>query len=303
MKKFRLISAYLALIAAFSFTSCQNEGLDSDLLNNVNPQQPAGPAIFKVDFGGQTFMATNATAQIQGTLLTIAGVRGTNGETITLTIPNGTATGSYTTADQMYVPSLTSTAFYANEDDAGAQNGAVVITNINTTARTISGTFSFTGHYSDFTQNLPTVAFTNGTFQNIPYTGSFPNTNPGPVNPNPQPQTEYLKAKFNGTMVEMNTFTSNSQMGMLIISGSNGTQTLQLTMSENITAGTYSIGMAMPQAIVSVGTTGYMATSGSLTIISNSNGWIKGTFSFNGTDLTSPGNTMSITEGSFNIEL
>ncbi|WP_165764599.1 DUF6252 family protein [Flavobacterium cyanobacteriorum] len=285
-------------------TSCQNEPLDSDLLN-IQPVQPTGPALFKVDFGGETFVATAAEATVQGTLVTIAGARGTNGETIVLTIAGGVTTGTYNTAVQMYVPSETASAFYSNTNISdGTTNGIVTITNINTQAQTISGTFSFTGHYADVEQNLPAVPFTNGIFQNIPYTGTMPGTGPGP-GPGPGPQTEYFRAKVGQQMVDFPDVISLSEFGILSLSGNaiDPMRSLQLVLNANITPGTYSLGFGVPTASINIGTTLYTANTGSLTVISNANGWIKGTFSFNGVNQLNPSNTISITEGSFNVPL
>ena len=57
-----------------------------------------------------------------------------------------------------------------NIDNPTENTGSITITNINTTNKTISGTFNFKGYWSDATVTniLPTV-FTNGVFQNVPY--------------------------------------------------------------------------------------------------------------------------------------
>jgi hypothetical protein len=312
MKKINILSALLVFFTAISFTSCETEPVGQSVIDDINGGNPnngnaGGAAVFKVEFGGQTYSATNAAAAVQGTAVNITGLRGTNGEAVSLTIPAGTATGTYTTATMLYNPG-TGTAFYSNTNPASpaTPTGSVTITNINTTAKTISGTFSFTGYYSDASQNLPAVAFTNGTFQNIPYTGTMPGTNPNPgPGPNPGTQEEYFKAKLAGTLTDFGMVTPITQSGMLMISATDMAtgKTVQLTIASNVAQGTYGLGMGIPTAMATTGTTAFSATGGSLTIISNGNGWIKGTFQFTGADMTNPSNTLAVTEGSFNIEL
>lgn len=304
MKKFKLISSFFALIAALSFTGCQTEALDSDLLENVEVEQPAGPAVFKVDFGGQTYVATAATAQFTGGGLSIAGVGGTTGESILIVLP-GNTTGTYNTPIINYLPSATSTNTYMNLNPASGSlpNGQVVITNINTTAHTISGTFNFTGYFTDESQNLPPVIFTAGSFQNVPYTGEAPNPNP---NPNPGPTTKFLKAKVDGSQKNFANVNVFHLLDTYRIAGTNTDNSLSISVPDDITAGTYELGENLDG--VTAGYTPsfgadpyYSMPGGSITITSVSNGWISGTFSFTGEDFD--GATVTVTEGSFNAQL
>lgn len=306
MKKFKLISAYFAVIAALSFTGCQTEALDSDLLDDVVEEQPTGPAIFKVDFGGQTYVATAAAAQFAGGGITIAGVRGTTGENISIVLP-GNTTGTYNTSIIQYLPSGTSTNTYMNLNPASGSlpNGQVVITNINTTARTISGTFNFTGYFTDESQNLPPVAFTAGTFQNVPYTGEAPGPGPGPE-PNPGPTTKFFKAKVDGSQKNFANVNVFHLLDTYRIAGTNADNSMSISLPDNITVGTYELGEDLTGAtagyIPSFGADAYYSKpGGSITITSVSNGWISGTFSFTGEDFD--GATVIVTEGSFNAQL
>lgn len=304
MKKIKLLSVIMVLFAAAGLISCETEQLDNDLLtgqpnggNNNN-----GPASFRVDFSNQTYVASTAQAQVQGTTMAIIGLRGTSGESVALTIPGGIAAGTYNAATMMYVPSATATAFYSNTNvQTGVSNGSVTITSINTTAKTVSGTFSFTGHYSNPTENLPTVAFTNGSFTNVPYTGTIPGG--GGPGTDPGPQVESYKATIGGEAVDFGTTLTNDSMGMLQLMGTEGSRTVQLVVNSNITPGTYSLGAGIPSAMVTIGTDMYMATSGSIVIQSNTGGWIKGTFEFQAANPTNPtGTPINVTAGSFNLE-
>lgn len=301
MKKIKLLSVIMLLFAAAGLISCETEQIDQNLLNGQqNGGNNTAPASFKVDFSNETYTASTAQAQVQGTNMAIIGARGTAGEVVSLTIPGGVATGTYNTATMMYVPSATGGGFYSNTNfETGATNGSVTITNINTTAKTVSGTFNFTGYYSSPTQNLPNVAFTNGSFTNVPYTGTIPGTNP-PTNPT---QEEYYKATVNGTVMDFSDdiqiITSGGFMNLMGIDGSNS---ISITVNESNGVGTYEFSSSPfpgPTAFYSNGMGIFTSQSGTLTIISKQNGWIKGTFSFTGG--TAP-DVFEVTNGEFNIE-
>src|SRR5690606_41062736 len=66
---------------------------------------------------------------------------------------------------------------YVNFDLEEGTSGSVNITSINTQNQTISGTFTFTGWWSNDVDEIDPIEFTNGVFENIPYTGD-PGTNP-----------------------------------------------------------------------------------------------------------------------------
>jgi hypothetical protein len=95
---------------------------------------------------------------------------------------------------------------------------------------------------------------------------------------------------------------SGGYMTLMGLSGNN-LETIQLRIDETLGPDTYAItdGVLVDvSADYSTNDTSITATEGTLTIISKENGWIKGTFSFSGTDENDE--TIQITEGSFNIE-
>jgi hypothetical protein len=300
MKKFRILSALLVLFSAISFTSCDTEPVDP-VLNDNNGD--TGPAVFTVDFSGETYTATSTIAVIDEGLIAISGLRGTSGEAVSIAVA-GTTAGTYDNAIMSYSTGGTAEYDYVNFNPELEENpdntGSVVITSINTANHTISGTFSFTAWYGDPDANLPTIAFTNGTFTNIPYTG-------GGSNPNPEGD-EYFKAKIDGTQTNFGTIMTLSSGGHMTLGGTNMStfSSIQLLVSEDITPGTYDImnnPFSGPTAIYSSnGTESFSSTDGTLTIISVSGGWIKGTFSFTATDMDGE-NPVEVTNGEFNIEL
>lgn len=170
MKKIKLLSAFLVLFTAIGFVSCDTEPVDPLLLDG-NPNEPQ-PASFEVDFSNQTYQATTVQASVINNNIVISAVRA-DGGTFMITVP-GTTTGQYTNATILYTPVLGGTIVYVNDSDEGL-NGTVNITSINTTARTITGIFNFTG----FADGQPDIVFTDGVFTNIAYTGTIVPVEPG----------------------------------------------------------------------------------------------------------------------------
>lgn len=303
MKKLNLLSVFFVILSAVSFTSCDTEPVDPVLGENIGqqPQQP-GAAVFKVDFSGQTYVATSTIATVGDGLITIGGLKGTNGEMVSIII-EGTAAGTYDASKALmdYNPGGASEYSYTNFNlGTGEESGTVTITSINTTNKTISGTFSFTGWWGNDEENLPSVAFTNGQFENIPYTGGVP-----------------TGGEFFDATVDGQEFTyAGSDLAVAVAGGGGGTDIVSvnaygdshrliLTFPANITAGTYAFatGVADIKARYrDAEGVEYQIDGGSLTIVSNQGGWVKGNFSFQVKDDT--GATIhTVTAGDFNLEI
>ena len=299
MKKFKILSFLMVLISAISFTSCDTEPIDSALNNTGGTGNTGGPASFKVNFGGNTYVANNPQAMIMSGSITIAGVRGTGGESVNLVIP-ATTVGTYTNALMTYnTGSTTNLGQYANINPAMPQmpNGSVKITNIDTVNKKISGTFSFTGYWSEASANLPSLAFTDGTFTNIPYTGT--------VGPTPEVPVQQYSAKIDGTTIDYSDdITVASSGGFMVILGlTDAPDSMNIRIKQTLTPGTYPITTGLMDDVTaqfSNPSDSFEATSGTLTIISKANGWIKGTFSFvTGVDGVG---VHQVTDGTFNVE-
>lgn len=301
MKKFKRLSVLSVLMSVLAFISCDTEPVDPVLLDNIGQEPGAGPAVFKVDFSGSTYVATASAASAANGAIAITGLKGTNGESVSITVP-GTTVRSYSDAIMIYTTGGTSEFFYTNVNPAnGNSSGNVSITSINTANKTISGTFSFVGYWADEEANLPNIPFTNGTFQNIPYTGDLGgNTPQGDV---------FFKAKVGGTLTTFSTIMPQIATDYLQINAINGVggtnvETIGLTMPKNISAGTHPVADFPDDGVVanySKGMDGYIAEEGVITITSNSDGWIKGTFFFSGSNFDGePGPV--ITEGSFSVK-
>jgi Family of unknown function (DUF6252) len=166
MKKMKLLCSLLVLFTAIGFTSCDTEPVDP-LLIGENPGE-TGPASFEVDFSGDTYQTETATAAIENGTITLTATR-SDGAMFIIVVP-GTTAGTYNTPVITYKPSPTAAGIYTNISPSGI-SGTVHIATVNTTTHKITGTFSFTGYWSDTAANLPAIPFTNGLFENIAYTG------------------------------------------------------------------------------------------------------------------------------------
>ncbi|PZR19145.1 MAG: hypothetical protein DI539_14990 [Flavobacterium psychrophilum] len=302
MKKFRILSLVLLMFSALNLVSCDTEPVDPVLNNNNNngenpnnPNNPNNPSggVFKVDFEGETFVAQSATAKYENGLLVIVGAKAPS-EVVSVGV-SGTAEGTYTETTCSYIPSANSQTGYMNINPATfANNGTVTITEIDYENNTVSGTFSFTAYSVNPAAVPASIVFANGSFENIPVTGL------------PDPGTEpeqYMKAKVDGQQVNFGTIMAAPNMGTLMLSGTNAAsqEFLTLNLPEDITPGTYALETFSDYYATYLGFSGTSipSDSGTITIISHTDGSIKGTFSFSGEDFD--GNPHSITNGEFNI--
>lgn len=296
MKKLNLLSAFMLLFTAIGFTSCDSEPVDPLLIGNE--EEPTGPAIFKVDFSGATYTADEAQAVVTGSSIMISGIKA-NGSTFAIMVP-GTTTGTYDGGGvqfpmMSYKPTLTSPFMYTNVDpslEIEDPSGSVTITSINTTAKTISGTFNFTGYWGDETANQPNIAFTNGTFQNIPYTGNI----------GPQP-TSLFKVAIDGTQFTADNALATMGEGLTNIAGFRGANNEYVAIVINATtSGTYTDEAIMSYAISEESEDVYsnLFTEGNGTVtiqINTTNHTISGTFSFTG--VNEAGQQKVFTNGTF----
>lgn len=288
MKRFRLFSAFLVLFSAISFTACDTEPVDPELVNN--PQNPGpnnpGPgdedAVFKVDFSGQTYTATSTQAVIGNGLITIGGFRGTNGESVAFVL-DGTTTGTYDEEALIsYDPGNASEFTYSNFNlSTGETSGSVIITTIDTENHTISGTFSFTGWWGDEDAGLAPIVFTNGVFENIPYTG-----NPGT---NPIGEDEFV-ATVDGTFINyandlIVAVAGAGEEETLSLNAVHDTHKIVLYLDTDTATGTYNLTsdmMVLPRAKYydEATDTDYNIDNGQIIITSNNGTNMVGTFSF-----------------------
>jgi len=300
MKKIKLTMLFTAFLVAFTFTSCDNEPIDpAVVVGGENPvENPNATAIFKADFDGQTFTALTSQAYISGGSISISGFKAT-GETFTINV-DGTTTGTYPANSNIIVYQSAGTEFGymgTHPTDENANTGSIIITSINSANNTISGTFSFTGYWTDYDDD--TVApkeFTNGVFTNIPYTTTNPtgDTFDATLNGN----------VFNDTDILVAEISLNEQTFISVAAENLNGDSITVSVRDNITAGTYAISGATTD-VVQVNFApvtedfGTPASSGSVTITEKTATRIKGTF--NGIVIIGD-DTFTITGGSFDVE-
>lgn len=301
MKNTKILSALLILFAAFGIISCDSEPVDPVFLDNweENNNNPEGGS-FQVNIDGQQFTASVAQAAFeQGVLNISGGSTSTTGSVVSLTAL-GSQEGTYTNqqASIMYIPNISEQSFYTNIDinaePGNNYNGSIIITDIDTVNKTVSGTFSGTVYWNMPGEEMEPVVLTGGTFTDVPYTGS-----PTPVT---NPDDEYFTAVVDGvekdfTNIQAAPTGDNLQIIGLLLSG----EAIQMLVDADITPGTYQFGSASATMIAYQNLSdAYPFDEGSLTITNNSDGFITGTFSFTGTNFDDE--TIEVT-GEFNVEL
>ena len=151
------------MIVLFSCNNDDNSSLDS---NNAFL-----PVSFKVGFSAQTLAANKVNAVISNGEITINAVNDSGNESFSFSIagnevgtyPTNTSVILYTTGENQPIYSS------VNPADALTNTGQIIITSINTVNKRISGSFAYTGYYSEGLITY-TKEFTNGTFKNVTYT-------------------------------------------------------------------------------------------------------------------------------------
>jgi hypothetical protein len=308
MKKIKSFSAIFLMLTAFtfSFLSCDNEPIDPAIdLGTIDTGGGTGgntAALFKADFNGQTWTAASTLAEISNGTINIVGFK-SNGQTFGFTL-SGATTGTYPASQNLlaYSDGVSQYGYLAlNINDPAENLGSLVVTNINTTAKTISGTFSFKGYWTNTTvTNVDPIQFSNGVFTNIPYTTTTSGTS-----------TDLWDAKVDGTTFVETTIdvaeVSSPGVGdyySIVASKANG-DTVGLSIEQSLVPGTYTMdgtfGATVSGSTLLSNTLYRNIAGGTLTIISKSATRIKGTFSFSAQNFDQT-ITKQITQGTFDVE-
>ncbi|PSG88565.1 DUF6252 family protein [Aurantibacter aestuarii] len=304
------------ILTVFAFNSCDNEPLEGFDLSNPNSQNNGNinntqTGIFQVDFDSQTFVADQISATRTDEVINISGLRGANGELVTLTI-QGTTTGTYdlgvqnglTLSGGSYVePNNQGFGTWVSVTDGVQSQGQVTITSIDEVNNKMSGSFEFTGNnYS--TGTAQTKAFTNGIFTDVLFQDGVGSSN----------NSNTFFAKLDGVeFVEdaANAILSNfSGQQILTINGfKNNGESLSLSIDGDIAPGTYSFdgfgNFTNTGQYVGDDPSEVYNANGTFTIISHdtTNNTISGTFSFIAEEFPQvPGSVnIDVTEGAFSV--
>lgn len=310
MNKIKFSTIIGLMFLTLFVASCDNEPIDallaSQIADNNNNNGNNGnngntSASFRADFSGQTWAADAYEANIYNGTISIGGVRGSQGEGFGFLL-NGTTVGTYASTSNLFAfsPANSDEQYLAfNPNSPTTSVGSVTITEINTTNRTISGTFNFTGYWSDYSvTNVLPIVFSNGTFTNIPYTTT-------------NPSTDTFYAKVDGTeFVENNidvslTSASGFPDAISIVGSKTNGDNVGLSIAQSLPVGTYNFAGPFGTQVNSTclfGGTLYNGDTGTLTITTRTPTRIAGTFSLTVKNMMSNA-TKSITEGSFDVEI
>ncbi|CAM3313489.1 Transferrin-binding protein B C-lobe/N-lobe beta barrel domain-containing protein [Flavobacterium longum] len=301
MKNIKFLPLFMLLFAAFNFTSCTQdlEPVDPAIVI-PDPTDPTDPTEgeFKATIDGSQYTASTTLVYITGGAIQITAVR-PSGDNFGF-ILDGTATGTYGSVDNIltYNPAGSEFGWWAVNPEDGEQNvGSVIVTEIDTVNQTISGTFSFTGYWSDFEDTSPPAPkqITNGVFTDLPYTTD-------------SPTNDTFFAKVNGVNFNQNNLltavisVNEVEVISIGVENANG-EAMTVSVSTELGVGSYPITGSLNTDGVQIIYTNAAgqegtATSGSVSISEVTDDRIKGTFSGN---VTIGSTTYSITAGSFDV--
>lgn len=311
MKTFNKIFNVILIISSIFIFSCNNEPYEGPI-PSTSASLPPVNGEFKVDFDGQTFVSNSTQAIVNSSYVSITGKKST-GEFFQITIPNAQV-GAYNLQTNpvnyalIYSTGSGNIPYMAADDDTGSfanfanytDTSQIVITNIDTVNKKISGTFKFTGvKFADNTgATVITKVFTNGSFTNLSYT-------PDVIVP---PTNNAFFAKLDGTDFIPTNITGIKQSGLISVIGRRGSvENIALAFPDNVTDGTtFNFGPLddeRGQYIMDATTNGIFGGTGTMTIISHNptTKKVKGTFSFVGETFLPPLLTRNITVGTFDV--
>ena len=134
MKKIKFLSALIVLFSALTFTSCDNEPIDSA----IDPSSGGGgggggggAATFKADFNGSTWNALSSQAVISGNIIQIAGIK-SDGSSFGFLI-DGSTVGTYPANENLlaFNPAGSEYGYWStNIANPTEDTGSITITNI-----------------------------------------------------------------------------------------------------------------------------------------------------------------------------
>jgi hypothetical protein len=300
MKFLRPISAIFILALSVLTVSCSED--IEPLGQGVTIPDPetnpgTGGGSFQVDIDGSHYVATTTQVFISGGSIQLSALRA-QGDAFGFLL-SGTSQATYPANTNLvtYMPAGEEYGYWAvNPQDDTAETGSVNITNIDVTHHTISGTFSFTGYWSDDTDPSPPTPkhFTNGTFTNLPYVTDSPTGDSflAKVNGVDFSQDDLLAAE---TTVGPDTFISIGAQNANL-------DAMTVSVKSSLGTGTYAITGNLASDPVQIAYSNDsgdgMASAGTVAITEKTATRIKGTFSATVVIGTT---TYQITAGSFDV--
>lgn len=300
----RLLFCFLLTAFCIGSNSCQKEfSTDTGDSAAITPPRTTDPNLsgdFTAKINGVDFSANKASgANISNEVIVIIG-QDNSGQTIILRVADSSVhvytmdinsdanVGAYT-KDSAF-------AYTTNQGNSDAESGGILsITEIDTTNKTISGTFNLKLYRAFDLQQLKVM---EGVFTNIPYTTeALP-----PANAN-----DTFRVKVDGVDFPTYSVSSNTIFESIFISASDQSlqNTVGLTFPKVVTPGAYDLTYLdfSFNGQYNKGDTYTTAESGSITIIENdqANKRVRGTFSFHAIDLLGTA-AAELTEGYFSLK-
>lgn len=295
--KNKLLIGLFAFISVLNFTSCDVEPLDPNIIvpepSDPNDPEPTDPGTFKVDFDGSTYTALTTQVYLSESSIMLTALRA-NGDSFGF-IVDATQIGAYPANQQLlaFNPAGSEYGYWSvNPDDATANTGTITITEINTTDHTISGTFNFTGYWSNTDETVAPKQFTNGVFTDLPYVSD-------------SPTNDSFTASIDGTAFTagdvLTAETTVEGTSFISVAGQSAGTAITVSVKSGITTGSYTItGSPAADQVQVVFTNaagnGGLATSGTVTVTQITADRVTGTFSATVVDGTE---TFQITNGTF----
>ena len=284
----------IVLFIATLIASCTYEPIDGNVEPDPNSGGNAESGVFKADFNGSTWTAKETEAIISGNFIQIAAIN-SKGENFGIMIEGSTA-GTYAANVNIvsYSPAGTEYGYLAINDNNSSENtGSVIITSINTTNKTISGTFHFKGYWSDVPNTKVPITFTNGVFKDIPYITQ-------------EETADVFTAKVGGAnFVVIDILTAEIGIGSdnFITIGAQdvNSNTISISIKTTLGIGSHTIANtvgANVQGYYEDINDEYKAVSGNITLTSKTSDRIKGTFEFR----TNGATPFVISQGNFDVE-
>lgn len=279
---------FLLLVVFVAFTGCKRDNIPT----------PAGKLTCKID--NTPWAAAYLEAVIENGKIIITG-KSVNGSQVSITLLGDIAATYNIGADNnegslQYYEAGTDSRWASHND--GTYNGYAICTvaEINTTNKTISGTFACSVFRFAGSSATNTKIVTDGVFINIPYTETG--------------FKDSFSGKFNGVSLVPTTLSAELYSDQIILraSDSGHTNTINIVVPKSITPGTYTVGTLFDNVYggYTFGTVYWVSNLGSGQIVITSHNTttkhIAGTFNFTVSDYDIPNNPfIPITEGSFDM--
>lgn len=259
MKKKSIIKGALFMFAAVLFFSCENEPLTGTFLD-PSEQNPAAEGDFIANVAGSSFIADSTSVILYSdNKMEISGMK-ENGEEISLLVSNA-AHGTFNLGwngegynKGIYNDGQANSTPYITLIDGGG-SGQLMIYEIDTIAKTITGTFKFVGVRMKTNENgmpvldgngmpiLENIDIKNGAFNKIPYIREQGDGDGDGDGEEPTPQHEFF-AKANGQDFIADTITVtepiNGNVPMLVIKAENADhEIIRIDIPKSLGIGNY----------------------------------------------------------------